>query len=225
MEISLWETNLRLFLSVILSGIIGWERRHHGREAGMRTMPLIGLGTTALIIISFHIHRIFAVFGAVPTNVDPGRITYGLITGMGFLGAGAIVKDAKHIRGLTTAASMWAVMALAIAVGYGLYSIAISVTVGAFLIVWGLRYVEHLIPQQTYHRVIVSFTRVPDPADAVRAVFAAHQASILSLRFSRDLPAETTVISLDVRSTHENLPEIITGHIVEIPGVTAVQWE
>jgi len=224
-EIPVWEIYLRLMLSIVLSAVIGWERRHHGREAGMRTMPLIGLGTTTIIIVSFHIHRLFAVNGPIPTNIDPGRIAYGLITGMGFLGAGAIVKDAKHIRGLTTAACMWTVMALAIAVGYGMYGVAVAVTIGAFLIVCGLKHVERHIPQQIYHRLTVSFKAVPRPADALRALLVENRASVLALRFSRDLATKTTVVSIDVKSTHSNLPELLTDRIAALPGAAAVRWD
>ena len=123
---------LRLVVSAILSGLIGIERELHGCAAGLRTHILVCVGATLFMITSI---LIAASYGHVG-EADPSRIAAGVVTGIGFLGAGAIIRYGASIRGLTTAASIWAVAAVGLAVGAGMYEAAsiASVVVLAVLI-------------------------------------------------------------------------------------------
>jgi putative Mg2+ transporter-C (MgtC) family protein len=103
----------QVLLAVLLSGVIGFEREMHGRSAGLRTHILVCLGATLVMVVGKHI-----TFGA---SHDPGRIAAGVITGIGFLGAGEIIRTQGGVHGLTTAACLWLVAALGVAVGSGLY--------------------------------------------------------------------------------------------------------
>ncbi len=104
----------RIIISALLGGIIGFEREVHGRPAGIRTQMLVCLGSTVFMIISILIAVKYKEFGPV----DPTRIAAGVVTGIGFLGAGAIIRAGRSIHGLTTAASIWAVSAIGMAIGY-----------------------------------------------------------------------------------------------------------
>jgi putative Mg2+ transporter-C (MgtC) family protein len=127
-----WHFILQLFLAAVLGGLVGLERQFHGRPAGLRTHILVCLGS-AVIIIAFQ--RLQAGLsrdvGAIVT-MDPARAAAGIITGIGFLGAGTILKGKDFIRGLTTAASIWVVAAIGITTGLGQYHLAI-VTAGLVL--------------------------------------------------------------------------------------------
>lgn len=135
------EIIIRLVLSVILSGLIGLERQIHRRTAGLRTHILVCLGSSLIMLTSLHIFDIYK--NIVP--LDPARIAAGVITGIGFLGAGAIIREREGVKGLTTAASLWVSAAIGLAVGCGFYSAALVTTVltlGALLF---LRYAEGVI--------------------------------------------------------------------------------
>ena len=108
---------LRLIISLILGGLIGLERESRRQQAGLRTHILICVGSTLLMLLSIYIPQTFSKF----SNGDPGRIAAQVITGIGFLGGGAIFKLGSNVRGLTTAASIWAVAAVGLTVGAGLY--------------------------------------------------------------------------------------------------------
>lgn len=147
---------LRLLLASVLGGIIGLEREIHGRPAGFRTHLLVSLGSCLFCITSLEIYRIYGNFsGSVPIGVDPGRIAAQVVTGIGFLGAGAIIRDKASIRGLTTAACLWVAAALGLACGIGLFYLAICVTVVALISLLLLKQVERRLRRDTYLQVKV----------------------------------------------------------------------
>lgn len=117
---------IRLVVATFLGAIIGLEREVHGKEAGFKTYSLVCLGSSLMMIVSFDV---FMLFNGV-ANVDPGRIAAQAVTGIGFLGAGAIIRSqAGGIRGLTTAAGIWSACAIGLACGLGLYKQAIFTTI------------------------------------------------------------------------------------------------
>jgi len=135
------EIIMRLVLSVILSGLIGLERQIHRRTAGLRTHILVSLGSCLIMLTSLYIFAIYK--NEVP--LDPARIAAGVITGIGFLGAGAIIRDRGGVKGLTTAASLWVVAGIGLATGCGFYKAALFTTVLALLTLFFLRYVERIM--------------------------------------------------------------------------------
>jgi len=135
------EIIIRLLLSLILSGLIGLERQMHRRTAGLRTHILVSLGSCLIMLTSLYIFDIYK--NEVP--LDPARIAAGVITGIGFLGAGAIIRDREGVKGLTTAASLWVVAGIGLATGCGFYKAALFTTVLALLTLFFLRYVERIM--------------------------------------------------------------------------------
>lgn len=129
---------LRLVLSVFLSGLIGLERQFHRRTAGLRTHILVCLGSCLIMLTSLYVFDIYK--DKVP--LDPARIAAGVITGIGFLGAGTIIREREGIRGLTTAASLWVVAGIGLAVGVGFYKAGIFTAILALVVLLFLRYVE-----------------------------------------------------------------------------------
>jgi putative Mg2+ transporter-C (MgtC) family protein len=123
----------RLLAAAVLGAAVGVEREIHGHAAGMRTNLLVALGAAAFTVIS-----IYGFESSNGTPVDPSRVAAQLVTGIGFLGAGAILKDGASIRGLTTAAGLWTVAAIGMAAGTGSYIIAFGVTVIAIVSLWPL---------------------------------------------------------------------------------------
>jgi putative Mg2+ transporter-C (MgtC) family protein len=141
----------RLILASVLGGLIGLEREIHGRPAGFRTHLLVSLGSCLFTITSIEFYRLFGNFtGSGPVGVDPGRIAAQVVTGIGFLGAGAIIRERASIRGLTTAACLWVAAALGVACGIGLFWLAISVTLVALVNLLLLKEVEKRLSRDTY---------------------------------------------------------------------------
>jgi putative Mg2+ transporter-C (MgtC) family protein len=131
---------IRLTLSLILGGLIGLERQLHRRAAGLRTHILVCIGSCLIMLTSIYISDIYKNISVV----DPSRIAAGVITGIGFLGAGAIIREREKesVKGLTTAASLWVVAAIGLASGCGFYSAALFTTFLALVTLFFLGYYE-----------------------------------------------------------------------------------
>lgn len=142
----------RLGLSIMLGGLIGFERESSNHAAGFRTNILVCLGACLLMLLSIYG---FADFVEEPNvRVDPARLAAAVITGVGFLGAGTILFTGKSITGLTTAASLWVVAAIGLAVGAGFYFASASVTIMALLTLWGFNKIEKRYMNAKRDRVI-----------------------------------------------------------------------
>ena len=136
--INLFSTTIRLVFAFILGSIIGLERQKKGGSAGLRTHILVTVGSALIMLTSLHIYDIYQGVN----GIDPGRIAAGVVTGIGFLGAGAIIRSKEGIYGLTTAASIWVSAAIGLAVGCGYLSAAIIVTVISYITLSFLKKVE-----------------------------------------------------------------------------------
>ncbi|MBI5148638.1 MgtC/SapB family protein [Candidatus Pacearchaeota archaeon] len=115
---------LRLVIASILGAAIGYERERRGKTAGLRTHILVCMGSALITIVGMY------GFG----NADPARLAAGIITGIGFLGAGAIIASGRQVHGLTTAASIWVVSAIGIAAGAQLYLVAVTTTILSLIV-------------------------------------------------------------------------------------------
>ncbi|HMQ35574.1 MAG TPA: MgtC/SapB family protein [Chloroflexaceae bacterium] len=117
-----WELVLRMAVAALLGGLVGVEREYSGHSAGLRTNILVAVGACLFTVISIE--------GFPSTNVsDPARVAAQIVSGIGFLGAGAVFRDGNRVRGLTTAATIWLVAAMGMAVGAGLYDLAVAAVV------------------------------------------------------------------------------------------------
>ncbi|GAB6137614.1 MgtC/SapB family protein [Halanaerobaculum tunisiense] len=125
--ISIQQIVTRLFLACLLGGLVGLERERSSRPAGFRTNILVSVGSTLIMIVSIRIHLMFNY-----PQVDPGRIAAQVVSGIGFLGAGTIIREGFSVKGLTTAAGLWAVAGVGLALGAGLYT---SATVATLLVI------------------------------------------------------------------------------------------
>lgn len=124
-----WEMAIRLLVSAILGGFIGYEREAHHKSAGLRTHILVSIGSCLIMILSIKIYTSVQGF----TNADPARLAAQVVSGIGFLGAGSIIKDGPTVKGLTTAASLWVVSGVGLAAGSGYYMGAFMTTGLVFL--------------------------------------------------------------------------------------------
>ena len=166
---------LNILGALALGLLVGYERSYRGRAAGMRTYGLVCRASCALTVIAGYPEHWFG--GHVPmdaNSVGSGRIIQGITTGVGFLGAGVIMRDGMNISGLTTAASIWAVAAIGVMVGIGFYSAAIMTAVlAAVLMMWGSK-IEALLPSRHAVAVALHFHKNVDLTehDLGRLVYA-----------------------------------------------------
>lgn len=130
-EIALSHVALRLFLASCLAALVGWEREALDKPAGLRTHMLVGLGAASFTLSGL---SVFSQHGADYSNMDPIRVIEGVAGGIGFLGAGAIIKNGSDSRGLTTAASIWTVGGIGAACGAGFYAIAVATAAAALVV-------------------------------------------------------------------------------------------
>jgi putative Mg2+ transporter-C (MgtC) family protein len=128
----------RLIGSFILGGLIGLEREKKGRAAGLRTHILVCMGSGLIMLTSLYVFEIYQG----KTAIDPSRIAAGVVTGIGFLGAGTIITSRQGAKGLTTAASIWVSSAIGLAVGCGFWMAAIATTVITFITLAFLKHLE-----------------------------------------------------------------------------------
>lgn len=135
---------IKLTLAVILGGMVGYEREHRSSPAGLRTHILVCIGATLVQITAFD----FYYSHRSQLNIDPLRMGAQVVSGIGFLGAGTIIKEGANIRGLTTAASLWAVGCLGITIGTGLYIEAVAATIFIYASLEGLRRIERRIARE-----------------------------------------------------------------------------
>ena len=132
------EIFVRLLVSALLGVLIGLERESAGKPAGLRTHSLVSLGSCMFMLLAIEGPKVWGLASVV----DPTRLAQGVVTGVGFLGAGAIIQSGMSVQGLTTAATIWLVCAVGAAVGGGLWQIAVVGTVMALLVLRGLIFLE-----------------------------------------------------------------------------------
>ena len=145
----------RLFLAFLAGGIIGLERAIHGREAGFRTHTLVCVSSSLLMLLMAFQWQLIPTEYIDTVRTDPTRMAQGIMTGIGFLGAGVIIKEGLTVRGLTTAASIWMTAAIGIVVGLGFYEAALYTTLITVVVLSVFRWVESKIPSMKYAELSV----------------------------------------------------------------------
>src|SRR5512139_607426 len=178
------EIVFRLVAALAAGGIIGLERSFRGRAAGFRTHALVCLASSLLMLVTVYEHQWFSSLGGSRVVVDPTRMAQGIMTGIGFLGAGVIVKEGLTVRGLTTAASIWMTASIGILTGIGFYfpaGIATALTLGTLSV---FRWIEGKMPSEYYADFMVRFPREKVMAEAeLRSMIREHGFDIANLSY------------------------------------------
>lgn len=144
---------IRLFVAAILGTIIGLEREYRAKEAGYRTHFLVSLGSALIMIVSQHGFK--EVLGETGVGLDPSRIAAQVVTGIGFIGAGTIILNKQIVRGLTTAAGIWATSGIGLCIGAGMYTLGLSATA---LTLIGLELLSRIFKNLGLRSFIIEFS-------------------------------------------------------------------
>jgi len=153
------ESLLNLVAALLAGGLIGLERSYNGRPAGFRTHTLVCMSSSLLMLMTIYQVQLLPGIPLATIRIDPTRMAQGIMTGIGFLGAGVIMKEKLTIRGLTTAASIWITAAIGIIIGIGFYYAAAVVTLLTIGTLSGFRYIEAALPAIHYGRLRILMNR------------------------------------------------------------------
>ena len=178
------EIVFRLIAALAAGGLIGLERSHRGRPAGFRTHALVCLSSSLLMLVTVYESHWMPRDAAARVVLDPTRLAQGIMTGIGFVGAGAIIKEGLTVRGLTTAASIWITAAIGILTGVGFYFAAVLGTVLTLGTLSAFRWIERRLPTESYAVFMVRFAReaVMDEV-ALRRLIGEHDLDLHNLSY------------------------------------------
>ncbi|HUZ99721.1 MAG TPA: MgtC/SapB family protein [Gaiellaceae bacterium] len=212
---------LRLSVAAGLGGAIGFERELRERQAGLRTHLVVALGAALFTLVSAYGFRDVLEQGQVVA--DPTRIAAQIVSGIGFLGAGAIIRQGLSVRGLTTAATLWLVAAIGMASGAGYYDGALIATLGALFTLGPLRILAYRVIRQyraEIDRLLVEIPAGGSPAPLLEAV-ERQGGRVVSLEIEQEGDRRSVAMLIELLGA--TAPAIVAG-VAEIDGVLEVRW-
>ena len=213
----------RVALAAALGAVLGLERELRDREAGLRTHLLVSVGSALFTIVSAYGFREFLTSGQSVVRADPTRTAAQIVTGIGFLGAGAIIRQGLAIRGLTTAATLWVVAAIGLAAGAGYYSAAVITTGVALVALWPLRAFAYRIVHRFRAESGLLLVQLPagqSPADVIDAVEADARLETIEIRQEGD--RRTLELTLDL--PRAELAQKLVAKLADVDHVLEVRW-
>jgi len=183
----------KLVLSMLLGAVVGYERKRKGQSAGVRTFSLISMGATLAMLLSIYVPQEYMGL----KNGDPGRIAAQVITGIGFLGAGAIIQMKGSVRGLTTAAGIWMVAIIGMAVGLVMYWLSLVASLLILFILVQLERIEEYISRGSESRIIrIRVGSIIEDIAPYREVLRSHRIKLANFYIDYDYDAAETALNL-----------------------------
>lgn len=218
---------ITLTIALVLGAVVGYERFYHGHAAGMRTYGVVCMASAALVAILGHPDAWFGSHSVLSASLDPTRVIQGIVTGIGFLGAGVIVHEQYSTHGLTTAASIWASSAIGILVGLELYPAAVGLSLlSSLCMALGGRF-ENALPAQEGIAVVMEFNYEEVPDTAMLYQFAqdnGYKIADRSLSITRrEQKIEWRFIAINVDQSHGEAITHLSGKLSEIKGLSGFQ--
>ena len=224
-ELGTLELFLRLVLAAVLGGAVGFEREIREREAGLRTHLLVSVGAALFTIVSAYAWTDWSFSTPRGIVFDPTRIAAQIVTGIGFLGAGAIIRQGLSVRGLTTAATLWLVAAIGMASGAGYWEAAVIATVGALVTLWPLRIVAHRlvtrIRPEDEQRLVVQLGGDAGAAP-VLASLEELGGTVSQFELTRNRDGRELVVTVDFGEPVA--ASKVAGRLAELDDVSGVRW-
>lgn len=194
-EVNTLSSVCKLLLSMLLGCLVGYQRKRRGQTAGVRTFSLIAMGATLAMILSIYVPQEYLGL----KNGDPGRIAAQVVTGIGFLGAGAIIQMKGSVRGLTTAAGIWMVATIGMAVGVGMYAISIIATLLILFILAQLeRFERHVSLGSEARIILLKVGEIVKDIDHYRTILAQFRVSLTKFYVDYDFDGNVTNLNLVV---------------------------
>jgi len=212
---------LHLGLAVLAGGLIGLERTYHGRPAGFRTHTLVCTASSLLMLVTVYQWELLKGVPLETVRVDPTRMAQGIMTGIGFLGAGVIVREGLSVRGLTTAASIWITAAIGILTGIGFYVAAGLGTVLTLGTLSVFRWIEGRMPSEFYASFLVRFPRSDVMAEEeLRRLIAEHGFSVANMSYRIAGQGREFEYQMVLRTLHAANTQKLSARLAAEPTVT-----
>jgi putative Mg2+ transporter-C (MgtC) family protein len=211
---------MRIGGALIIGAVIGLERSFHGRPAGFRTHALVCMASALLMLVTVYQNQWMTEVALDAIRTDPTRTAQGIMTGIGFLGAGVIFKEGLTVRGLTTAASIWMTASIGILVGIGFWFPAIVGTIATLLVLSAFRLIETRMPSEFYAHHHVRFRRekVMDEAD-LRALVGRHGFTIANMHSRLIDGGQAFEYRMVIRSRNRESAHMLSKELLGLPDV------
>jgi putative Mg2+ transporter-C (MgtC) family protein len=219
-----WQDLVRLAVAAGLGGAVGLERELREREAGFRTHMLVAVGSALFTLVSAYGFRDFLVHGGTVVRADPTRIAAQIVTGIGFLGAGAIIRQGLSVRGLTTAATLWVVAAIGLASGAGYYWAAVLTTAIALFSLWPLRIAAHVFTSRfrpETNRLIAQLPAGASPGELVTEVERLG-GRLQGLEISHEADRRTVLLDVTL-APRADAPAMIAS-LADLENLLEIRW-
>jgi len=214
---TMMEILTKLSVAVILSLLIGIEREAVHKPAGIKTHMLICISATLTMALGFYL------FEQYPDRLDPTRLPAQIIAGIGFVGAGTILRDGFSVKGLTTAASLLSITCIGLAIGAGFYEAAILATIFVFLALYFTVPIRHLLNKN--RKIILYSITVkssPEILGKIDQFFTSHQATVLNIKQIHDHASQYTLLKFSVKLAYTKQKEMLIHSLCELPEVKEV---
>ena len=217
----------KLFLAAVIGGAIGFERESHGQAAGFRTYLIVSAGACLMMLLSLHMEELFRHLNAnAVVRLDPGRIASYAIASMGFLGAGAIIKGKGTVRGITTAAGLWVVTGMGLAIGAGHIYQTIFTTAIILVALYWLQPVRKLAKRRIYRTLMLKHKEGEDPLDNIQKIISDYPSfHIRNINYEHDIPLQTIVYRIRLSSMEGTNWRELVKKLSSIQGMLEIKWE
>jgi putative Mg2+ transporter-C (MgtC) family protein len=217
----------KLALAAVVGGAIGFEREAHGQAAGLRTNILICVGACLMMQLSLNMEMLFRHLPGDTSVVrlDPGRIASYAIASMGFLGAGAIITGRGMVKGLTTAAGLWLVTGIGLAIGASFFAPALFAALISLICLYGMRQVKVWFHRDTYTILSLKYQGLNDHLELIKQILRGHGFNISFTAFKRDMPTKVSSYRLHL-SSKDNIPwDDLVEEIAKTPDLLELEWQ
>ena len=219
----------RILVAALLGAIIGWEREQHGRPAGLRTHMLVCIGAAIMMVVSESMYEKYCVGGGGADSglrVDPGRIAAQIITGIGFIGAGVIMKMGTRVQGLTTAACLWLAAGIGMAAGTGMFLLAtVTTLMGAFILLYLAKW-EKTIERDIHMTLSIWTNNNRTALESVRPLFKGLGVTVSRYSYQERIDKGLVIYVLSVKMRNPDLVLVATQAVREkVENVIRILWE
>jgi putative Mg2+ transporter-C (MgtC) family protein len=223
--ITVLEITIKLLLAALAGGLIGLEREIHGRPAGLRTNLLVAVGSCVMMIVSEAFYAKYGMFDAQSTlRLDPSRVAAQIVTGIGFIGAGVILKEGASVRGLTTAASLWTVAGLGMAFGMGFFSLGAIATVMVLISLTLLKKLDPLVKKDRFLTLMVTSHNREGLLEELQAIFTARKLVITDISSHVDLVAKELFYQVVITQQQRRIGHELTAAIKQLDGIKKIHY-
>lgn len=219
------DITVKMLLAALVGGLIGFEREKHGRPAGLRTNLLVAVGSCVMVIVSEAFYLKYSMFGAeTALRIDPSRVAAQIVTGIGFIGAGVILKEGASVRGLTTAASLWTVAGLGMAFGMGFFSLGAIATVLVLVSLTLLKKLDPIIKKDRFLTLAVTSVTREGLLEELQAILAARKLLVSDIVSHVDLIENELFYQMVITQQQKRIGHELTEEIKRLEGIKKIHY-